>query len=76
MSGHHQRPGLGVIVAVVATLALVTAVALAAGSGKAAAADPVPGTSPFEGVDNVILFIGDGMAFDHLEVGRQLDGGS
>ncbi len=31
MSGHHQRSGLGVVVAVVTSLALLTAVGLAAG---------------------------------------------
>ena len=58
----------------VGALALITGVALSAGPGKAAAVDADP--SPFANVDNVILFIGDGMAFDHLEVGRQLSGGS
>lgn len=58
---------------VLGVLVLVAAVALAAGSGSAVAADPVPEPSPFEGVDNVILFIGDGMGPEEMELGRGLN---
>jgi len=48
---------------------LVLMVGIVLSSQQAAAADP---PSPFAGVDNVILFIGDGMGLNHQEVGRQL----
>jgi alkaline phosphatase len=63
-----------IVVLVVGALALVLGVALSAGAGNAGAVDPPP--SAFAGVDNVILFIGDGMGPNHVQVGRQLNGGA
>jgi alkaline phosphatase len=72
MRKRHLRIALVMVALVVA--ALVVGSAVTAGAGKAAA-DP-NGAPDFSGVKNVILFIGDGMADAHLEVGRQLNGGS
>jgi alkaline phosphatase len=71
MRRHRLRLTLFAIVMIVA--ATVASVALTGGSNKAAA-DPI--APDFSGVKNVILFIGDGMADAHLQVGRQLNGGS
>jgi len=70
MRRHYLRSAVIAIALLVGALALVLGVALSAGPGKAGAADP---PSPFANVDNVIVFIGDGMGPNHVEVGRRLD---
>jgi alkaline phosphatase len=69
MRRQHLRSVIVACLLVAGALALVLGVAFGAGPGDAAANGS---TSPFANVDNVILFIGDGMGPNHLEVGRQL----
>ena len=73
MRRHHLRSLSFAIVLAVCALTLVVGVAFSAGPSKAVANGT---SSPFANVDNVILFIGDGMGPNHLEVGKQLNGGS
>jgi len=73
MRRHYLRSALLFIVMALGALALAAGVALTSGPDKAAANGQ---SSPFAGVKNVILFIGDGMGPNHLEVGRELSGGS
>ena len=73
MRRHYVRSAILVTMLLAGALALVLGVALSAGPGKAGAADP---PSPFANVDNVIVFIGDGMGPNHVQVGRQLNGGA
>jgi alkaline phosphatase len=69
MRRHYLRSSILAVVLVLCATALVLGVAFSAGPGKAAAGES---PSPFADVDNVILFIGDGMGLNHQEVGRQL----
>ena len=72
----HLRSALFATVVAVGALALVLGVALSAGAGPAGAARPHPTPPPPSGHVNVILFIGDGMGPNHVQVGRMLNGGS
>jgi len=69
MRRHYLRSALLAIMLLVGALALVAGVALGKGG-------PKPPPPPPSGHLNVILFIGDGMGPNHLEVARQLNGGA
>ena len=73
MRRHYVRSAILATVLLVVAVALTLGVALSAGPGKAAA----NGTPPpdFSGVKNVILFIGDGMGPEEMQLGRSLNGG-
>ena len=73
MRRHHLRSLSFAIVLAVCALTLVVGVAFSAGPSKAVANGT---SSPFANVDNVILFIGDGMGPNHVQVGRMLNGGT
>ena len=69
MRRHYLRSSIIAAAVILCAAALVLGAAGGPGPGEAAANGA---TSPFADVDNVILFIGDGMGLNHQEVGRQL----
>lgn len=71
MRKQNLRSARSLTVAQAGALALAAGVALLGKPGAVGAA-----TSPFASVRNVILFIGDGMGPNHVQVGRMLNGGT
>lgn len=72
MKKQNLRSACPLTVVRAGALALAAGGALLGKPGAVGAAEP----SPFASIRNVILFIGDGMGPNHVQVGRMLNGGA